>query len=173
MFSLNQWCHLSLSLLLCFLFIFLEIWMFLFWVDAGRRPEEFHFTLLFNHMENGFYFRSADENISQHEERKSDRWEMSTLSKTKVPQVWTPIIYSRPSNPCQRAVSLWSDLSGASLSALTGTTRPLRSTMYSSLSAASFLSCSISPHLYFSISFTLCSSCSYPFPPVSFPYSTE
>ncbi len=42
---------------------------------------------------------------------KSDRWEMSTLWRSKVPQVWTPIIYRQSSYPCQRAVSLCADLS--------------------------------------------------------------
>lgn len=47
---------------------------------------------------------------------------MSTLSKSKVPPVWTPIIYRQSSQPCQGAVSLWADQSSASLSALTETT---------------------------------------------------
>lgn len=56
MFSLNQWCHLSPSLLRCFPFIFLEVLMFFFQrkqAGANRIPL-FHFTQPFNHMESIF-----------------------------------------------------------------------------------------------------------------------
>lgn len=151
MFSLNQWSHLSQSLLLCFLFIFLEIWMFLFELtqDEDQKiplytaPQPYGKWLVFLVCWWKYLYGQQDT------EKKSDRWEMSTLSKTKVPQVWTPIIYSRPSNPCQRAVSLWADLSSSLLSSLTGTTPP-HNTIYSlSLSLVLLFLLSFSSSLLF------------------------
>lgn len=134
---------------------------------------------------------SADENITennfssfrirhhrQQRQTKSDRWEMSTLSRSKVPQVWTPLIYRQSSNPCQRAVSLWADLRSASLSALTGMTRPLHGTMYPlslSLSLWCFLSLllSFSSSLLFRLCHSLLLSFSYfdPYPSTSVDFS--
>lgn len=78
----------------------------------------------------------------QQREGKSDGWEMNTLSKSKVPQVWTPIIYRQSSNPCQRAVSFWADLSR--LSSLPWPGWPAPSTAQCSLSLSCFLTLKLS-----------------------------
>lgn len=78
----------------------------------------------------------------QQREGKSDGWEMNTLSKSKVPQVWTPIIYRQSSNPCQRAVSFWTDLSR--LSSLPWPGWPAPSTAQCTLSLSSFLTLKLS-----------------------------
>lgn len=103
-------------------------------------------------------------------ERKNDRSEMSTLSRSKVPHVWTPIIYRQISYPCQTAVSLWADLSSASLSALSrdNPSPPQHNVPTLSTSAALFLSpTSIhfhppqfsSVHWYICYIFILCNLC--------------
>lgn len=90
-------------------------------------------------------------------EKRSDGWGMSTLWRSELPRVWTPIIYRQSSNPCQRAVSCWADLSRSSVSALTALTRPLHGTRCTlSLLHTPFVS-----HSHFSILIFCCFTSSF------------
>lgn len=124
------------------------------WGDAGEHQMRHMETLLY--LSNAASFTTAPFAFSllsltqnnqtsvriqphrQQREGKSDGWEMNTLSKSKVPQVWTPIIYRQSSNPCQRAVSFWADLSRL------WPGWPAPSTAQCSLSLSSFLTLKLS-----------------------------